>query len=177
MGINEEEFGFQDGSHSKDWTFEDVQKRINELRFGRLIKLLCKKQYWLWTEGTYQAERYAFGTGEEEQFAYETAITKKIRDTENSKLRKSIDYLMKGQYLVLIILSFIDFMIKDKNEDIKGKKELLLYIIIGLFCFYTIWEMKSRYIYCLYPIFLIFSTSGTQKIINKIKKKGRIKNE
>ena len=175
MGINEEEFGFQDGTHSKEWSFEDVQNRIKELGTKRLIKLLCKKQYWLWTEGTYQAERYAFGAGDEERFTYETAITKKIVDEENSKLRKSIEYIMKGQYFILIILSFIDLIIKDKNKDIEDKEELLLYIIIGLFCFYTIWEMKSRYIYCLYPIFLIFSTSGTQKIINKFKKERKIK--
>lgn len=173
MGINEKEFGFQDGSHSTEWTFGDVKNRIQELGPQRLLKLLCKKQYWLWTEGTYQVERYAFGTGSQEQFLYSTPTTNMIYDVESSKVRKALEYLMKGQYFVLILLSLIDLIIKDKDKSIKNKKDILLYTIIGLFCFYTIWEIKSRYIYCLYPIFLILSTQGTEKIINLIlKKKG-----
>lgn len=172
MGINEKEFGFQDGSHSTEWTFGDVKNRIQELGPQRLLKLLCKKQYWLWTEGTYQVERYAFGTGAPEQFSYTTTVTNMIYDVDNSKARKALEYLMKGQYFVLIVLSLIDLIIKDKDETIKNKKDILLYTIIGFFCFYTIWEIKSRYIYCLYPIFLILSTQGIEKIINLLKKKG-----
>ena len=172
MGINEKEFGFQDGSHSTEWTFGDVKNRIQELGPQRLLKLLCKKQYWLWTEGTYQVERYAFGTGAPEQFSYTTTVTNMIYDVDNSKARKALEYLMKGQYFILIVLSLIDLIIKDKDETIKNKKDILLYTIIGFFCFYTVWEIKSRYIYCLYPIFLILSTQGTEKIINLLKKKG-----
>lgn len=171
MGINEEEFGFQDGSHSTEWTFYDVKNRIQELGPQRLLKLLCKKQYWLWTEGTYQVERYVFGTGSLEQFSYMTPITEMIYDVENSKIRKALEYLMKGQYFILIVLSLADLIIKDKDETIKNKKDLLLYMIIGLFCFYTIWEIKSRYIYCLYPIFLILSSEGIEKIINLLIKR------
>lgn len=173
MGINEKEFGFQDGSHSTEWTFEDVKNRIQELGPQRLAKLLCKKQYWLWTEGTYQVERYVFGTGSIEQFSYITPVTNIIYDVENSKARKALEYLMKGQYFVLIVLSLMDLIIKDKDENIKNKKDILLYVIIGMFCFYTIWEIKSRYIYCLYPIFLVLSTQGIEKIIKLfLKKKG-----
>ncbi len=171
MGINEEEFGFQDASHSTKWTFADVKDRIVELGPFKLIKLLGKKQYWLWTEGTYQVQRYAFGVEEGEQFFYETPATKLVCDTQNSKVRKALEYFMKGQYFVLIVLSFIDVMIREDKKEIKDKKEILFYLIIGLFCFYTIWEMKSRYIYCLYPIFLILATSGIEKI--KIKKERR----
>ena len=76
MGINEPEFGFQDGSHSSNWTFKDVKNRVLELGSTRLIKLIAKKEYWLWTEGTYQVERYAFGIGWKEHFDYDTIITK-----------------------------------------------------------------------------------------------------
>lgn len=175
MGLNEEEFGFQDGTHSKEWTFKDVQNRIQELGPIRLLKLLCKKQYWLWTEGTYQAERYAFGYGSAERFEYQTGITEEIEDVENSIIKKTLEYIMKGQYLIFIILAFLDLIIIDKDKEIEDKKEFLLYIIIGLFCFYTIWEMKSRYIYVLYPIFLILSTEGTQKLLNEINKRRNLK--
>ena len=142
------------------------------------MKLLCKKQYWLWTEGTYQVERYAFGDGNSGLFEYETNITKRVNDAENSKLRKCLDYIMKGQYFVLILLSLAELVLRDelKSQDTNGKREMLLYIMIGLFCFYMIWEIKSRYIYCLYPIFNILSANGFYKITNLIKSKGEIKN-
>lgn len=184
MGLNEEEFGFQNSSHSTEWKFEDVKNRIKELGPVRLIKLLCKKQYWLWTEGTYQVERYAFGVEQEDQYFYETPMTELVYDTENSKTRNALEYLMKGQYFLLIVLSLIEIILKDKKKDEKIKKDLLFYIIIGFFCFYTIWEMKSRYIYCLYPIFLILATNGIEKgimkienIINKNKEQKQIKDK
>ncbi len=129
-----------------------------------MLALLAKKEYWLWTEGTYQVQRYAFGAGQEDAYYYETPITLKVSNPETSKIRKALDYIMKGQYLVLTILSLIGLVIKDKND----KKDLLLYFIIGLFCFYLIWEIKSRYIYCLYPVFLILATNGISKLENKI---------
>lgn len=168
MGMNETEFGFQDGSHSTKWTGGDVKNRILELGPKRLLKLFAKKEFWLWTEGTYQVERYAFGIGDNEQFFYDTPITKKLADVEKSNLRKTLDYFMKGQYFVTIALALIDMVIKDEWEETKKKKDVLLYIIIGLFCFYLIWEIKSRYIYCLYPIFLILASSGINKMINRI---------
>lgn len=180
MGINEEEFGFQDASHSTQWTFQDVINRTKELGIKRLTKLLTKKEFWLWTEGTYQVERYAFGNGTKDLFYYETPVTIKISNPETSRTRKALDYLMKGQYFILVFLSLIELIIKEKEELIKNKKDLLLYFIIGMFCFYLIWEMKSRYIYCLYPIYLILATGGIDKIINKIEKirrKENIRNE
>ena len=164
MGINEAEFGFQDSSHSVDWTFGDVTSRIKELGVKRLTKLLAKKEYWLWTEGTYQVERYAFGAGQEDTFYYETPLTNKLLNPETSKIRKALDYLMKAQYFVLIGLSLISLIKKDEN----GKKDLLLYFIIGMFCFYLVWEMKSRYIYCLQPVFWIFAARGLEQIQAKI---------
>ncbi len=168
MGINEEEFGFQNQTHSTEWKPQDVIDRIKTLGPKRLATLLAKKEYWLFTEGTYQVERYAFGAGQDDAFYYETFLSKRVQNPETSKERKAIDYLMKGQYFVLILLSLIDLLIKDKEKEIKDKKDLLLYFIIGMFCFYLIWEIKSRYIYCLNPIFIILATSGIEKLQNKI---------
>lgn len=174
MGINEEEFGFQNSTHSTKWTVDDVKYRINELGVKRLGVLLAKKEYWLWTEGTYQVGRYAFGDGQEGLYDYETPITKFVVSPDSSKIRKALDYMMKGQYFVFILLSFVELVIKDKSKDEKEKEDLLYYFIIGLFCFYLIWEIKSRYIYCLYPIFLILSTRGIEKIKRREKLNGKI---
>ena len=135
-----------------------------------MTTLLAKKEYWLFTEGTYQVQRYAFGEGQENTFYYETPVTLKVSNPETSKTRKAIDYITKGQYLIIIFLAFIDLIIKDSEKDIKNKKDLLLYFIIGMFSFYLVWEIKSRYIYCLHPVFLILAVSGIEKITNKIKK-------
>lgn len=172
MGINEKEFGFQDSSHSSEWTFKDYKERIGELGFIRIIKLISKKIVWTWTEGTYQVERYAFGQNLEKQYYYDTFLTPKVFET-NSNIRNTLEYLMKGQYLLLMILSLFGIIFEDENID-KNKIYLLFYLIIGMFCFYIIWEIKSRYIYCLYPIFLILATDGIDRLIEKFKK-GKIK--
>lgn len=174
MGINEPEFGFQDGSHSANWTAKDVTDRIKELGPERLTKLLAKKEYWLWTEGTYQSERYAFGIGWKEHFDYDTILTKQVYDYENSTFRNTLDYLMKGEYLLIMFFALMDIVIKDDNLEKKNARDLFLYIIVGFFCFYLIWEIKSRYIYCLYPIFLILSSSGLDKVINKVKQRKEV---
>ena len=165
MGLNEEEFGFQDASHSTEWTFDDVKNRIVELGPSRLLKLLCQKYCWLWTEGTYQVERYAFGAGQDGQYLYNTPITELISDPNNSQVRDALEYIMKGQYFVLIVCSFMSCILKDEDKEVRNRRDLLGYMIIGLFCFYTIWEMKSRYIYCLYPIFLILASNGIEKTL------------
>lgn len=164
MGINEKEFGFQDSSHSTDWTYQDVKTRLNDLGAKRLIKLLLKKHLWMWTEGTYQVERYAFGTGQPEQYSYQNSIVKEVSDVNNSKIRNSLEYIMKGEFFILILLALVDVIVKDEDDYTRELKDIFLYVIIGIFCFYTIWEIKSRYIYCLFPIFLILASGGIDKI-------------
>lgn len=168
MGINEKEFGFQDSSHSSKWTSRDYTDRIKELGFVRITKLISKKIAWTWTEGTYQVERYAFGQELEKQYYYDTFLTSKVFETD-SNLRNILEYLMKGQYFVLMILSLFGIVFEDEDMD-KNKIYLLFYLVVGIFCFYVIWEIKSRYIYCLYPIFLILATNGINKFIEKYKK-------
>ncbi len=174
VGLNEEKFGFQDGSYSPKWKARDIVERVKTLGVKKLMTLLAKKEYWMWTEGTYQVQRYAFGNGLPDLFYYETPITLKVSNPETSKIRKALDYIMKAQYFILILLSLIDLIVRDKEKETKNKKDLLLYFIVGMFCFYIVMEMKSRYIYCLQPIFLILATSGIEKIqckINEYKRK------
>lgn len=83
---------------------------------------------------------------------------------------------MKGQYFVLIILSLIELIVKDKGEVRRNERDLLFYLIIGLFCFYMIWEIKSRYIYCLYPIFIILSSNGIIKLKNILNERRLVSN-
>lgn len=163
MGINEWEIGFQNASHSQYWTFAHVKRRIKRMGVKGLTSVLSRKIFWQWTEGTYQAELYGFGVYDD-GFEYETFLTEKVKGNENSMLRYIIEYIIKGQYFIISVLSFIGVIIKNEDEETNKKIDLLYLFIMGIFSFYVIWEMKSRYIYCLYPIFIILASKGIKNI-------------
>lgn len=166
MGINEDEFGFQDGTHSTEWTFGDCIDKYKNMGFLKVTKTLIKKELWMWTEGTYQAERYGFG-GYDSTFAHENRITDSIKDVDNSKIRMIIDLIMKAQYYIYMALALAGVIITRKNSNYS----LFNYCICGFACFYLVWEMKSRYIYSLYPLFIIYAVIGIKYIFNKILEK------
>ena len=166
MGFNEEKFGFQDGTASSKWQPKDVIERWKELGVGKIIEIIAKKEIWMFSEGTYMAERYAFGGGGSE-FTTENALTKDIQKNQESVLRKGAEYIMKGQYFIIIVCALFGVINKKKSS----KYVLLNYIVVGLFCFYCFWEIKSRYIYSLYPIFTIYAVDGIEILGKKIKRK------
>lgn len=153
MAFNEEEFGFQDGSHSTDRTLNDVKERLEELGLEKTLKIIGKKVFWTWSEASYQASRYAFGSEPVEildKFDEETAITKYINDS-SLPARKFLDAIMRAQYLVLFLLTLRMFY-KDNSE----RYSLFVLLFAANFIFYIFWEIKSRYIIPLYPLQLIF---------------------
>ena len=159
MGFNEEKFGFQDGTASSQWQLKDVIDRIKDLGPLKTLEIIGKKEIWMFSEGTYMAERYAFGGGGSE-FTRDNALTKDIQKNQDSVIRKGAEYIMKGQYFVIITCALLGIL---KRKSVK-KYNLLNYIIVGLFCFYCVWEIKSRYIYSLYPIFTIYAVDGIDVI-------------
>lgn len=75
-------------------------------------------------------------------------------------------------YMIIILLSFISLFNKKR---IFGENQIinLFYIILcGYGCFYLITEMQGRYAYIVCWLFIIFATSGIEKIMdyNKSKK-------
>ena len=160
MGINEKEFGFQDGTHSSDWTFDDCIQKYKTLGLKKVFKIFAKKIIWVWSEGTYQAERYGFGSFESE-YTSDNSIVKEIRDIRGSTIRNVINKIMKGQYYIYLCLALFGIILMRNKESIG-----ILYIIIcGFLIFYTIWEIKSRYIFSLYPILMVFAYAGYNKIV------------
>jgi len=83
---------------------------------------------------------------------------------DHSKIRVITENLMKGQYYIFILLAIIGICVKRNDK----KSSLLFLIIAGYFCFYLIWEIKSRYIYSLYPYITLFAYSGILWIENRI---------
>ncbi len=160
MGINESEFGFQDGSHSSQWTFMDCVNKYKELGFLNVLSIWGKKIIWMWSEGTFQAERYGMG-GPGTSYLYDTVVVNDIIDVDNSVIRMVINRIMKSQYFVYIVLAVVGII---KNRKNKGHSYLRL-IVVGFFVFYIFWEIKSRYIFSLYPIIAIFACDGLIELL------------
>lgn len=153
MAFNEEEFGFQDGTHDINRTFSDVADRLAGYDLKTLVKIICKKMEWTWTEGTYQAQRYAFGenSNTQDKFSYSTSLTRYCLDS-NAAWRQLLDSFMRTQYLFLFILTIPMFFRKNQN-----KYDIFIMLFAAHMIFYIFWEIKSRYLLPLYPIMLIVS--------------------
>lgn len=154
MGFNQDEFGFQDGTHSIDRNMKDVVERIRGYDVKEVTEIIAKKEYWMWMEGTYQAQRYAFGENSDEsnsKFYYETAATKYLMNNEQT-LRKVIDSFIYSQYFILFVLMLYWF-VRPQSD----KLSVIYLVYMGMFLFYVFWEIKSRYIISLYPFMMIFS--------------------
>ena len=158
MGLNKDTIGFQDGTHSSQWQLQDVFIRIKELRVMGSLKLFVKKNLWMWSEGTYQARRYGFAY-DDAIYKYDTFYTNHLAD--KGLFFDALNSTMKGYYFLIILLCVIGVFFLDKKDS---KTNFLLHIIIGFFIFYTIWEIKSRYIYILYPIFSILAVYGLERL-------------
>lgn len=164
MGVNEAEFGFQDNTHSSDVTLWDCIARYREYGLVKVIRIFAKKTFWIWGEGTYQAGRYGYGYLNNE-YSYETFITKLLSGSSDRKLRVITNTIIRAQYLMIMLLSVVgSIRVRKKNEF-----SLYFFIICGFFLFYLIWEIKSRYLYSIYPILLLLAMYGieTLRIIKK----------
>lgn len=170
IGLNEEEFGFQNNDFSYERTAQDVIDRAVGYGPVRVGKILIKKTFWLWGQGTYQAQRYAFGNDVEnalDKFEYETIFTKYLlKDTQ--KTRKLINAFMRAQYYILFGLMI---MALYKRGNI-NRFRLFYYIIIATFLAMLIYELKSRYIFHLLPLMIIIGVDciDNQEIRMRIKR-------
>ena len=162
IGLNEPEFGFMDNDFSYDRDFGDVVNRIEEYGFTRTTKLICKKTFWLWTQGTYQAQRYAFGVNVEnasDKFEYETAVTKYLLN-DDQPLRIIINSFMRAQYLIMYFLMIYALWRKKDIADMRT----LYYVLIATFIIMLVYELKSRYIFSCLPIMAILACWSLENI-------------
>ena len=170
MGFNKTKFGFQDGSHLATRNFTDVVTRITEYSFLDFFKLINKKIFWTWNEGTYQVGRYAFGpdvVNIKDKFLYETAITKYFM-VSTQLVRKILTVLIRGQYVALFIGVLMHW---GFNKQVKYNVFNLCFL--GSFLFYCVWEIKSRYVFHLYPYMIIMAYMGYRSISIRLKIKKR----
>lgn len=157
MGINEEEFGFMhneiaDGKKS----FSDFAETLTSRDFEQNIKLFGRKLFWEWSQGTYQAQRYAFSLDANnwsEKFEYETPITRYLMQ-DSQVTRQFINSFMRAQYLALFSLMLI--ALYNLKEDGRKAYRMFIYLMFGTFLVLFFYEMKSRYVaHCLLPMILL----------------------
>ena len=78
---------------------------------------------------------------------------------------------MHAQYYVLAGLAIIGAykVRKDRRWD------TIVLLFVGFFLFYLIWEIKSRYIFSLYPFMYMFGYMAFRRETDIVKRKGEIK--
>lgn len=159
MAFNPEEFGFQDGSLRPDRSLFDVVHRLLELGPLGVLGIIAKKNFWMWMEGTYQAQRYAFGDSGLFAFSHSTPFVRLLLD--GTRLREHLDTLMYAIHYVTIA-GTVWFLNKGK---LALEERVFVLILLCFILFYTCWEIKSRYLFAIHPILLILAFRGFDCIL------------
>jgi uncharacterized membrane protein len=195
MGINMERFGFWDNRQSytiyqrtagynKEKSAElfkqEIRKKLTNASAGQLINMYYKKLVWTWTEGTYQVERYGIGNGEPsgqnraagmvmDHYSYSTFATKLFKGDSGYRMGLiwavyAMNVLMYGFILIRLL--------KGIKTGTYGETPLV-FVILGFIGFYLLWEIKSRYLYPVYPLVIIFSYMGFKDMYESIFMSGK----
>lgn len=157
MGINEEEFGFMHNEILGGGTsFEDFYNLLVSRDVKQNLNLFGRKIFWEWSQGTYQAQRYAFGSDAMEytqKFEYETPLTRYLL-YDGQKGRQCMNSFMHAQYMCMFFLMTIALGRLKKND--RENYRMFLYLMFGTFLILFFYEMKSRYVlHCFIPMLLL----------------------
>lgn len=187
MGINLETLGFwddresyniyqQEAGYNKAESVElfkaSIRSKLSGATLTELAEMYYKKLIWTWTEGTYQMERYGIGNEGGASFtggrggmvmgsySYSTAASRLFEGA--SVYRSSLLWALYVQNFLMYGLILIR-LIQGLRTKRFAETPLLL-VILGFIGFYLLWEIKSRYIYPVYPLLLVLSYLGFQDI-------------
>lgn len=105
-------------------------------------------------------------------YDYVKPTTSKLQSTMRSIFYtpgKYYKYLLQFEHwLWLLVLFFCPFIVKKSNN----KNELVIMLsILGVTAFLTIFESRTRYLYCYAPVFVTCATLGIYNLKRKIKGK------
>jgi hypothetical protein len=150
---------------------QDMLEKYQSIGKKDTLKRYFKKTFWLWTEGTYNVNFYGLSqTLKNENFQlYNTPLIKYIEPGDMA-VRNTLDWLLHASNWITLALSVLCLGSSIKRKDFR--LELFVYTIFLYIGFYFFWEIKSRYLFGLYPFFLIMSYKSIEDFINK----GRQKN-
>lgn len=166
MGINEQEFGFMHNEIATGETrdFKEFYDLLTSRTPKQNVALFGRKIFWTWSQGTYQSQRYAFGSEAEtepEKFIYETPATGLLMKDEFI-LRQFINMFCRAQYMALFLLMIIGLH-KISKED-REQYRPFIYLMFGTFLILIFYEMKSRYVLHCFISMLMLAMLGLKKI-------------
>jgi hypothetical protein len=185
MGLNRQTLGYWDNmqsyniyqrqagynqAKSKELFKAAIRQKLAAMTAGDLLHLYYEKMIWTWTEGTYQIETNCLGNEEsprtglrrggpaQRTYSYPTPATALFKG--DSAYRSGLLDLLYGMNFLLYCFLFLRLAtgLKTKRLD----ETLLLLVILGFIGFYLLWEIKSRYIYPVYPLCLVLAYKGFQ---------------
>lgn len=189
MGINQSTFGFWDNRQSyniyqrqagydKEKSTElfkaEISRKLSEASSGDLVKMYYKKLVWMWTEGTYQMERYGIGNGSStigrgmgsvgDRYSYTTFATELFKGDSNARVG-----LTWGMYAMNILMyGFMLIRLIGGLRAGRFTETPLVLVILGFIGFYLLWEIKSRYLFPVYPLLLVMSYMGFKDMYDAI---------
>lgn len=119
-----------------------------------VLKAYTKKTFWLWTEGTYSVNYYGLSQAVDSSrfMLYSTPLLKLVEPWDRAA-RLSLDWMLHSYNWLLIGLTCLYLFDAARKKDFR--LELFVYVIYLYIGFYMFWEVKSRYIFGVYPILLI----------------------
>lgn len=149
---------------------DEIRDSLTKTPPQRLVSGYMVKDYWLWSEGTFESIKYGLHEVPKGNYIY-----------DNGSLKTFLDLLytyVKAHYILILFLSGLCFLLK--KTGLGDEKNLFGFMIACFFGFYLLWEMKSRYLLPLYPVLLLTSfgmmTNVYERIRDRIvKKRARLK--
>lgn len=181
MGINLERFGFWDNmesyriyqneanynkAESAELYKASIQEKLSEATPGELVSMYYKKLVWVWTEGTYQIDRYGIGNASSGRgfggssisgsYSYDTWLTQLFEG--DSAARSGLLWVLYASSVSMYALATVRLLTSIRAR--RYAEVLLVLILLGFIAFYLLWEIKSRYLYPVYPLLLILSYLG-----------------
>lgn len=153
----------------------EIMSNFKNAGLLNVLKAYIKKTFWLWTEGTYSVNFYGLSQAlnSDRFILYSTPLIKYFEPWDKTT-RLSIDWLLHSfNWLVLGLVSLYLFDAVSKKDL---RMELFVYVIYLYIGFYMFWEVKSRYIFGVYPIFLLICYCCSERIFSYIICKARVKN-
>jgi hypothetical protein len=197
MGINRNTIGFWDNmqsyniyqrqaNYNKAKSTElfkaAIQNKLSSASAGDLIRMYYKKLIWVWTEGTYQLDRYGIGNdgsspggrriigGISGGYSYTTAATDLFKG--DSAYRNGL--LWVAYVTSFLMYGFIFIRLLGSMKHKRFDEVLLSIVVLGFIGFYLLWEIKSRYLYPVYPLLIVLSSLGYKDAYNALFRKNRL---
>ena len=172
MGINEPEFGMMHNEYAEytQMRFHDFWSLLTSRSFKQNCEIFGKKILWMWTQGTYQCQRYGFGYDMDDpslKYIYQTFLTGAFMKSTYI-IPATIIVVARAQYMALFFLMMVGIahIVKNKEYD---KYRTFTYLFFGTFLILILYEMKARYVFHLLTLMIVFAVLGLKSLQERTK--------